>query len=187
MSEVAARRRVLRIGTCVVALVIGIGAAGYPVYVEPRPAEPAPADAIVVLGGPGQGRYQYGVDLADRGLARDLVISDPHQRDQSPKALCEKGSGHTQYTVTCFVPTPATTKGEIAELNRLADARGWKSIMVVTFTPHVARTRYLFDRCFHGGRVSVLASPDRVGIGQTAWQYVYQTVGFARSFVQRGC
>ena len=187
MSAVAGNRRMTRICIGVLAVVIAVGAAGYPVYVAPRTAEPVPADAIVVLGGPAEGRYLYGVDLADRGLAKDLVFSDPHQRDQSPKSLCENGSGHTRYTVTCFTPAPATTKGEIAEINRLADARGWESIMVVTFTPHVARTRYLFDRCYHGGHVSVLASPDRVGLGQTAWQYVYQTVGFARSFIQRGC
>ncbi|OLT48640.1 hypothetical protein BJF87_19585 [Gordonia sp. CNJ-863] len=177
----------VRVCIGVLALFIVVGVAGYPVYVAPPTAEPAPADAIVVLGGPGEGRYDYGIDLADRGLARELVFSDPHQRERSPELLCENGSGHARYTVTCFTPAPATTKGEIVEINRLAERRGWQSIMVVTFRPHVARTRYLFDRCYHRGHVSVLASPERVGIGQTAWQYVYQTVGFVRSFVQRGC
>ncbi|MFT4398376.1 YdcF family protein [Gordonia lacunae] len=186
MSQFAARRRAARVCIGVLVVVLVAGLAGYPVYVAPRPGTPEPADAIVVLGGPGLGRYEYGVELADRGLAKDLVFSDPHRADRSMKSLCEHGSDSTQYTVTCFTPDPATTKGEIAEINQLAAARGWKSIMVVTFTPHVARTRYLFDRCYYG-HASVLASPDRVGIGQIAWQYVYQTVGFARSFVQRGC
>ncbi|MDF0530647.1 hypothetical protein P0W64_13805 [Tsukamurella sp. 8F] len=173
------------VGSAVIA-VVAVTAAGYPVYVAPRTDAPTRADAVVVIGGPGAERYTYGIELAERGLAPRLVISDPDWAShQIVGPVCAQPS-RRGYTVTCFRPDPPTTKGEIKELNKLAHSEQWRTIDLVTFTPHVSRTRYLLDRCYSGD-VRVSANPQHIGFVETAWQYVYQTAGYARALVQRGC
>jgi uncharacterized SAM-binding protein YcdF (DUF218 family) len=48
--------------------------------------------------------------------------------------------------VRCFRPDPYSTRGEA----RWAARQGWDSLVVVTSTYHVRRTRELFERCFDG-------------------------------------
>jgi len=48
--------------------------------------------------------------------------------------------------VRCFRPDPYSTRGEA----RWTAAQGWDTVVVVTSTYHVRRTRQLFERCFHG-------------------------------------
>jgi uncharacterized SAM-binding protein YcdF (DUF218 family) len=47
-------------------------------------------------------------------------------------------------------PTPFSTRGEAEGFARLAAARGWASVLVVSSRYHVARARILFERCFAG-------------------------------------
>jgi uncharacterized SAM-binding protein YcdF (DUF218 family) len=62
--------------------------------------------------------------------------------------------------VLCFRPDPYSTRGEARAVARMAAARGWRSVLVVTSTYHVTRARLLFDRCV-GARVSVTGSTYR--------------------------
>ena len=41
----------------------------------------------------------------------------------------------------------AYARGEARAVARMAAARGWRSVLVVTSTYHVTRARLLFDRC----------------------------------------
>ena len=75
----------------------------------------------------------------------------------------------------CFVPDPPTTKGEGRELRRLAARDGWRTVIVVTFRPHISRARFILERCFDGDLIMV-ASPGRISLPRWASEYVYQTL-----------
>ena len=165
-------------------------AAGLPVYVAPQIeienlSPYRRADAIFVLGGAIYERYPYALELALEGFAPEVVVSNPNgAKDVWLTDLCD----HPRYEfpVTCFEPDPPTTRGEAMELRRLAEQRGWDSVIVVTFVPHVSRARFILDRCFDGELI-MAASPADIALSYWAWAYAYQTAGYMRAFSHTGC
>jgi uncharacterized SAM-binding protein YcdF (DUF218 family) len=112
---------------------------------------PRRADAVVVLAGDHL-RLGKALELMTRRVAPTLVISDglaPGWREAN--RLCRGGA---RFRVLCFRPDPYSTRGEARTVARMAAARGWRSVLVVTSKYHVTRARLLFDRCV-SGRVSV--------------------------------
>ncbi|ANW68053.1 hypothetical protein BCA37_25530 [Mycobacterium sp. djl-10] len=167
-------------------LAVVLGVAGYPVYVRPQTDVPRPADAILVLGGTASApRYLTGLDLAADGLAPTLVLSNPYRpRDPVLDALCaQRQSG---FAVHCFAPEPRTTLGEGRELRRLAAENGWRSVVVVTSTPHVSRARYIIGKCFDGELI-MIGTPARLSVVGWAWLYAYHSAGYIKSWLQGQC
>jgi uncharacterized SAM-binding protein YcdF (DUF218 family) len=155
------------------------------VYVTPQIDSLRRADAIFVLGGNGYERYPYAIELALQGLAPQVVVSNPAGfHDIWLTDLC----AHQRYpfTVTCFEPEPATTKGEARELSKLATQEGWRTVIVVTFRPHISRARYILERCFDGELV-MTESPSDLSVGYWMWAYAYQTLGYLRAAAEPGC
>jgi uncharacterized SAM-binding protein YcdF (DUF218 family) len=112
------------------------------------------ADAVVVLAGDHL-RLGKALELMTRRVAPTLVISDGlapgwHRANR----LCR---GRAAFRVVCFRASPYSTRGEAEAVARMAAARGWRSVVVVTSTYHVTRARLLFRRCVDG-RVSVTGS-----------------------------
>ena len=168
------------------AALVVVTAAGWPVYVRPEVATPTPrdpADAIVVLGGLPETAF-YGRKLFEDGDARHLVLSSvygvPPWSAISELCPAEPGSG-----VTCFVPRPATTRGEAQEIRRLAVRNHWDDVIVVAPTFHVSRARMIVRRCYGGRLRMVEYRPARYW--RWPYQYLYQTVGYAKAAVLRGC
>ena len=93
---------------------------------------------------------------------------------------------HPRFNLHCFVPDPPTTKGEGRELRRLASQYGWRTVIVVTFRPHISRARFILEQCFDGDLVMV-ASPAHISVPRWAFEYVYQTAGYVRAVLQPGC
>ncbi len=158
---------------------------GAPVYVFPQTDTPRHADAILILGGEYHARYQFGLTLASEGLASTVVASNPiGLADRWLIDQCE--SPPPGITLRCFVPDPPTTKGEGRELRRLASQYGWKSIIVVTYQPHISRARFILQSCFDG-ELAMVASPAQLSLRKWAIQYLYQTAGYVRAVLQPGC
>lgn len=155
--------------------------AALPVYVRPQIDHLHRADAILVLSGYGEDRYAMGLDLQAQGWASTVVVSrgpdDTRMTDfcatPDPKLLC-------------FVPDPVTTKGEARELRRLANQYGWRTVIVVTFRPHISRARFILEKCFDGVLIMV-ASPAHIPLSRWAFEYAYQTAGYLRAVLQPGC
>jgi uncharacterized SAM-binding protein YcdF (DUF218 family) len=121
-------------------------------FVWPRAdAAPRRADAVVVLSGARNLRLDPALRLIARHVAPVLAISgaaaDPKWR--KARRLCAAGRVDSA-RVVCFTPRPFSTRGEAREVGRLARARGWSRVVVVTSTFHVTRTRVLFHRCYPG-------------------------------------
>ena len=179
------RRGIRRLVASVCVLVIAIVIGGLPVYARPQIDPLRHADAILILGGAFYGRYPFGFDLGSKGWAPEVVVSNPHGPDDAWLTdYC--AAPHPRLDLHCFVPDPPTTKGEGRELRRLAGQYGWRTVIVVTFRPHISRARFILEHCFDGDLVMV-ASPAHISVPRWAFEYVYQTAGYVRAVLQPGC
>jgi hypothetical protein len=159
--------------------------AGLPMYVRPQADQLRHADAMLILGGFGDPRYSFGLDLAAQGWAPNLVVSHPPgASDVWERNFC--GTPRPRLDLHCFVPDPPTTKGEALELRRLASQYGWRTVIVVTFRPHISRARFILEHCFDGDVVMV-ASPAHIPLSRWAFEYVYQTAGYVRAALEPDC
>ncbi|MCB0932635.1 MAG: YdcF family protein [Mycobacterium sp.] len=183
-----------------VALISTAYATGVPVYVHPRTDPLRKADAIIILGGYGD-RRAYGFSLYDQGWAPNVVI--PNLAATQPEKLtkwidlwCTSRTFGSDYlpefrpwptsSKFCPRPSPQTTVGEARAVRDLAEKNGWRTVIVVTTRPDVARSRLIFHRCF-GPDVIMAASPVSISLARWAYEYTYQTVGFAKLAFDRTC
>ena len=166
-------RNLLLIG---VGVVLVVALAGLPLYVFPV-EEPVPtADVVYVIGPPTQVRLEKNDELLARGTAQRSLISVPSDDSYRSRMLKRECSSAE---TTCATPDPFTTIGEA----RLLTESGAESAVVITFTPHVARTRFIFDKCFDGA-VTVVGVEQHLGVGQWIYQYAYQSAAFIKAFFE---
>jgi hypothetical protein len=132
------RRRLIRRFARLVCLLFTAAATGLPVYVRPQIDQLRHADAILILSGPYHRRYPFGFYLAGQGWAPNLVGSNPSWA-LNPELTDYCAAPHPEFAVHCFVPDPPTTKGEARQLRRLASQHEWRTVIVVTFRPHISR------------------------------------------------
>jgi uncharacterized SAM-binding protein YcdF (DUF218 family) len=179
------RRWIRRVITSVCLVLIAALIGGLPVYVRPQIDRLRHADAIFILGGYGDLRYSFGLELGMQGWARNVVVSNPRGKDD-PWLTGYCATRHAGFDLKCFSPDPPTTKGEGRELRRLASQFAWRTVIVVTFPPQISRARFILERCFDGDLVMV-ASPEHLPAHRWVFEYVYQTAGYARAVLQPGC
>lgn len=174
------RRRARRI-TVAVLILIGLltaaVVAGLPVFVFPAAEEPENADLIYVIGPPRQARIDKERELRAEGVAEQSLYSVSTHGGWSAARLpvCREPA------VFCEHPEPFTTKGEIAYLKRFAEEHDLHSTVVLTFTPHVARTRFILDKCYDG-EATVVAVDQHLSLADWAYQYIYQTLALAKAW-----
>jgi uncharacterized SAM-binding protein YcdF (DUF218 family) len=185
---VSARTRV--VGR-VVALVLVTAAAvwacwAYAVIQTPRVDRPAPVDAVLVLGGlDGSARTARALEMVRDGLTDTVVLSMPvGSTDTLAQRTCSEPPAGVD--VLCFRPDPSTTRGEARELGRLAADRGWTRVAVVTSEYHVSRSRMIVARCYTGTLLMV-PSTESTSVAMWAYQWVYQSAGYAKAELLRGC
>ncbi|WP_280468403.1 YdcF family protein [Nocardia cyriacigeorgica] len=161
----------------VVVLLAIVTAVLWPVYVRPQTEEPAPADAILILGGAHDGREELGLTLARDGYAPRVLVSNPYEHSALVNRICHGGYS---FEVECFDPDPRTTRGEGRYLARRARAEGWTRVIVVTFTPHISRARYILGECWSGDLLFVDPKP-RLSPARWAYDYLYQSAGYVKA------
>lgn len=112
-------------------------------FVWPHAPLPARADAVVVLSGDHGDRLGEGLALVRAGVAGTLVLDG-----EPDHALAAELCGSDQpFEVVCLRPEPDSTRAEAQAAGRLAAARGWRTLVVVTSRSHVTRAALLFRRC----------------------------------------
>ncbi len=173
------RRRRWTIAATAGGVVLAIGIAGLPLYVFP-PVDDLPrhAEVAYVIGPPTEARIAKAEALRDAGEVDAILISVPADGEQSRENLrvCAEPN------VTCATPSPLTTAGEAALLDHYSADHAADSVIVITFTPHVVRTRFIFERCYAGETI-VVASPARLDLLGWAYQYAYQSAAFVKAAV----
>ncbi len=135
--------------SAVLGLVLGWLVAAAVLFLWPPDRVPDRADAVVVLAGGRGPRLARGLALVRRGVAPALVISDGWAATW-PEANRLCAGRPVPFRVVCFHPDPYDTRGEAEGFTRLAEQRGWSSVVVVSNRYHIARARILFERCFDG-------------------------------------
>lgn len=137
--------------------------------------EPSHADALVVLGGAStyQERAEYAARLFAGGFAPRVVLTDDGQRggwsqaeQRNPffverAAAVLRGAGVPDASVETLPQKTASTYEEARALRAYAEARGVRSLLVVTSGYHTRRAGWTLGRAFEGSgvRVSLAAVP----------------------------
>jgi uncharacterized SAM-binding protein YcdF (DUF218 family) len=115
---------------------------------HPKSDSPRHADVVMVLSGDAKYRLPTGLRLMRAHVAPTLVISDGLRAGGEATRLCTHPP--RAYHVTCFHPSPYSTRGEAEWLARTAKSKGWRSVAIVSSPTHLTRLRILFKRCYHG-------------------------------------
>ncbi|WP_052710872.1 hypothetical protein [Pseudofrankia sp. DC12] len=172
------RRRGWLVVGLVLVLVVGLLAVTLRLFVFPKTDPLTKADAIVMFDGIGDRKYTT-FWLAGHGYAPVVAVST-----QDP-TFCQKSlptiSGAQ---VFCFVPSPATTRGEAEATQRLASEHGWKKVIVVTGRPQETRARIRVERCYQGQLEIAGVSPGRDNWPKTIvyeWGALIKALAFQRS------
>ena len=166
-------------------------AACVPLYVLPAHDSPRAVDAIYVIGPPTDARMALAEAMIADGLSDTLVVSLAEDRPEvraamkRATALCDQPDTHA-FTVLCDQPEPFTTRGEARWLRDLAGERAWDSVAIITIRTHLTRTRSIVARCWDGD-VAYVDSGEHLDPWYWAYQFAYQSAGFAKVAWQRGC
>lgn len=114
-------------------------------FIRPPSDEPERVDAVVVLSGDHGERLAKALQLIDKGVAPTFVhVGIP---DLAPTVtMCLE---RQPFEVICLRPSPDSTLAEARAVANLSEARRWRSVAVVTSSPHVTRARIIFRRCLH--------------------------------------
>lgn len=172
-----------------IVLLVDMGISGYVLFANAKVDELQRVDAIIVLGGEHDGREQYALNLARAGWAPTVVLSNPYRAGDPVMARACRESPDIE--VICERPDPMTTRGEAILMRRLAQARGWSNIMVISWRYHLPRARLVFRQCFSAepGAAVMVAVPRRYHLSLLGWEYIftYQWAGLAKAVVQGEC
>jgi uncharacterized SAM-binding protein YcdF (DUF218 family) len=127
----------------VVVVLIALGSAATArLFIWPPTDAPSRVDAVVALGGdPGQRRAHEAIELVRSGFAPVAVIS----LGGRPAVACPSHGANIR--VLCFRANPLDTRGEAEYVSRLARARHWDQLIVVSERSQSTRARMLFKRC----------------------------------------
>lgn len=110
---------------------------------------PHAADVVVVLGGDGSGgRYTRGRELIRAGYGRQLVLIEPNAVNRKDALANLPG------VVIWDDILPGNSWGEAKVTRARMQAKGWKSVLVVSDPPHMLRLRYAWSSNFWGSDLS---------------------------------
>jgi len=121
-----------------------------------------PADAILVLGGSDGSRQDRAIELYRAGLAPTVVSSgekpflpDFEQSYAELGALYMAERGVPRDAIL-LLPLSTSTHDEAIYSLRLAQERGWHTLLVVTDNYHTRRARWTFAHAYQGSGVTVV-------------------------------
>ncbi len=146
-----------------VAAVVG-GSVTVRLFVWPAVDNPTRADAVVVLAGGRGERIALGLRLMRERVAPALVLVGEHTEPAADE-LCR--GGQPPFELVCLLPRPDSTRAEARAAAHLASERQWRSLVLVTSSYHVTRSRMILDRCFPGD-LDVVGAKAPLGVASLA-------------------
>lgn len=158
-------------------LLLGASVVAARLFVWPSlPPVAARADAVVVLGGPGN-RRSVALDLVREGRA-PLVAVSISDEELAVAPWCTEGRLRG-VPVICFHPEPFTTRGEARAVEQLAQQHGWRSVILVTTPDQAKRAMLRVSRCYHGD-ISIATA--RLPWYWYPGQVVYQAAAMVKAY-----
>lgn len=149
------------------------------VYCFPAPGDANGADLVYVIGPPTESRLDEAEAIIRSTGRDDLLISVSAGNTAKFSAAQMPACSHAH--VTCESPLPFTTKGEALMLNEYAKTHEVHKVVVLTVTPHVARTRYIFAKCSPDIDVQVIPVDEHLRFEDWVHQFAYQTGAFVKA------
>lgn len=178
------RRRTRRIVLTVLLLVLATAATLLirPIVRPDLAPLPAKADAIIVLGGPGN-RRMTALQLIGEGRAPVLAFSVSTE-ELSVAHWCDRGDFRGQ-PVICFHSEPFTTRGEARSIAQMAKQHNWHSVILVTSADQAARAELRVGRCYDG---DIYVATAHLPWYHWPVQIAYQAAAFVKAYTfQRSC
>ncbi len=135
-----------------------------------------PADCIVALGGDSGDRIVTALDLYRRGYAPWILLTGVEDSPGDTRRAYL--TWRAEYLVKAGVPSAAILYDEHSTNSRdearntlaLANARGWKSVLVVSDPPHMRRLALAWGKAFAGtGKNYVLVATAPAWWQERAW------------------
>lgn len=158
-------------------LLLAVVAVELRVFVVPPVDAATRADAIVILGGPGD-RIGRGWELAHDDVAPVVVTFVGDVRRCAPLDV--------EPEEICLTPEPPTTRGEARMVAELARERGWDHLVVVTAASQAVRARIRIERCF-GGRLDLVTVREDGPLRQL-YRVIYENGAMIKALaIQRDC
>ncbi|SMH34776.1 hypothetical protein SAMN06295885_1029 [Rathayibacter oskolensis] len=158
-----------------------VAVAGLPVLVFPSVDPLERSDVAVVLGPATPERVALAHSLVTDGTVSGIVISTVGDEDARPIECRPPGSG-----IVCIHAVPFTTRGEADGIRLLASEKGWRSLVVITSTPHISRAKVVFDSCTEQ-RISMLPVPTGLSAAEWVYAYLYQGGAFLKMLAVPPC
>jgi uncharacterized SAM-binding protein YcdF (DUF218 family) len=124
--------------------------------------QPLPSDAMIILGGDAGARTMRGIELYRRNLSRLIILIG--LEDGETVAQPFYLNWRSQMLIAAGIPKDsiefdAASKNSWEEASatlKLAQARGWKRIMVVSDPPHLRRLLWVWSKTFEDSGVEVV-------------------------------
>jgi hypothetical protein len=171
------RRATAWVAGSLATLVALVALGGLPIYVFPPQEEVGTADLIYVIGPPTPARIAAERSMREEGVADLSLYSVRSGLRNGP----ERPDVCNEQAVACQRPDPFTTNGEALLLSEFAADHDVQRTVLLAATPHVARTRYIFEKCFDG-EVTVVAVDQHFSLADWIYQYAYQTSAFSKAW-----
>ena len=118
-------------------------------------SEAHPADVAVVLGGGGGSRLRKGLELYEQGLVNALVLVDERERAWSNMLAQQCPDCKTGGKPLTILTGSTSTTTDAVLVHEHCDAKGIKSLLVVTDPYHTRRASLAFNRQFAGSGIEV--------------------------------
>ncbi|UVE96445.1 YdcF family protein [Dietzia sp. B32] len=187
------RRNAALAAFIVVGLSVVVGLTTARSVLLPRTDSPKHVDAIIVVAGAQDDRYEYARHLAQAGVADRILVSRPVRLSGSFATLVDSYCGSAPFVgrdgrridVQCYRPDIDTTEGETTAANRIASKLGYESVLVVTYWGHVSRVRIYFEQCFEGA-VFVTDTPRPLPNSRKS-ALIHETGGYFKALLSPAC
>ena len=145
-------------------------------YLSAPAGVPRAADCIVALGGDTGDRIMKALDLYRRGYAPWILLTGVEDSPSDTRRAYL--TWRAEYLVKAGVPSAAILYDEHSTNSRdearntlaLANARGWKSVLVVSDPPHMRRLARAWGKAFAGaGKNYILVATAPAWWRERAW------------------
>ncbi|WP_246691194.1 MULTISPECIES: YdcF family protein [unclassified Mesorhizobium] len=151
-------RTVLRLGSLCLLLLVALFAGGFGWFASKvshmtTPADPAKADAIIVLTG-GQARLDAALDLLASGKGERLLISGVHPSASRRQLQAATGGDKALFSCCVDIDRAALdTIGNAQESAKWVESHAYGSVILVTNNYHMPRSLLEMGRLLHGARL----------------------------------
>ncbi|MDY6868547.1 MAG: YdcF family protein [Chloroflexota bacterium] len=140
---------------CLFSYIVLVGIGGVLIVADPIQE----VDAVVVLSGDDGDRLALAIEMHERRLAPNLVITNVEDTVNQRLAAEAQAGGFAKNEIYITKLEVESTLDEALAVRELALQKGWTTLMVVTDPFHSFRARFIFRRELRGSGIKIAVHP----------------------------